>query len=322
MLLFRQNVNNNPPSQDYQTLQNKIEEKQEPNEHFPTISNDKNSIYTTIPTLTNKNIRYGTEFNDFSIKDTNSNNNVKTLSNDNMTPPKIITNFNKIKTNENQFYAKVILKNTPSPKHIVSLLQDYLTENNYKIYYETSYDSDKIIFSFHEEKIAFEFTKLIYKEKNKNLAYRDIIVHLSLSPNDTYIKKKLENKKRGLPTESILKLFNGNSYVKKIKPPPKIYGNIHFGLKSPFYNVNEKKMKLNKEKNAKSFSDKNLFNKNNSISCNGDLYGYVGYDGKPLKNYEKLRINVLDTHYNPISSFEFREDDKNRWVSPTNFKVY
>ena len=210
------------------------------------------------------------------------------------------------------------MRNSPPPSDIITLLEDYLTENKYKIYYETSYETDKITFTFYEEKMAFEFTKLIYKEKNKNSLYKDIIVHLSLSPNETYKKKINENKRRGISPESILKLFNGNSYVKKIKSPPKINGNINFGIKSPFYNYREKNLKLTNSKNGKSFSDKNFFNKNN-ISANRE---YVGYDGKPLKNYEKLRISVLDTHYNPISGFVFRKDNKKSWLSPTNFKLY
>ena len=318
MLLFKQKTDNNLSFQQYPSFQNNIEKKQEQNEQLPTISNDKNSIYTTIPTVSNN--RYD------SIKDisfNNNNNNLYTLNNDILTSPKIIPNTTIKQINDNKFYAKVILQNIPSAKELILLLEDYLTEKKYKIYYETSYEADKITFTFQEEKIAFEFTKLIYNEKNRRPKYKDIIVHLSLSPNETYIKKTMENKRRGISPESILKLFNGNSYVKKIKPPPKIYGNINFGIKSPFYNVHQKKYKINKSTNkGKSFSDKNLFNSINGDSVKGDINGFVGYDGKPLKNYEKLRISVLDTHYNPISGFEYREDNKSRWLSPSNFKFY
>ena len=41
-----------------------------------------------------------------------------------------------------------------------------------------------------------------------------------------------------------------------------------------------------------------------------------------IKSYEKQKISVLDTHYNPISGFEYREDNKSRWLSPSNFKFY
>ena len=323
MLLFRKagsNASNQKPQN------NLINKSQTENEYLPTISYDRNTTtnLVTIPTFSSKNNRYALDLKDSPIKEINTNLNLNTSVREGGTiTPKIITNLNDMKTNKNQFYAKVILQNVPSHNDIIYLLENYLTENNYKIYYETSYEKDKIIFTFHEEKIAFDFTKLIYNEKNRKSSYKDIIVHLSLSPNQIYIKKNMENKRRGLSHESIMKLFNGDSYVKRIKPEPKIYGNINFGIKCPFFNVNDKKIKLNKNKNNKSFSDKNLFNKNNSTSGQGDVYGYVGYDGKPLKNYEKLRINVLTTHYKPISSsFVFREDNKNRWVSPSNFKMY
>ena len=133
----------------------------------------------------------------------------------------------------------------------------------------------------------------------------------------------MENKKRGLSHESILKLFNGNSYVRPVKPLPKIYGNFNFGLKSPFFSIHDKIIRKNKKnRSEKSFNSKNKNNYLNSVPNCGDINGYVGYDGKPLKNYEKLRISVLDTHYKPNSGFEYREDNKDRWVSPDNFKFY
>lgn len=320
MLLFKQRINTDISSQDNEIgqIQNKTESRQSQNEHLPTVSFDKNSYITSIPSLINN--RYGIEINT-PIKEVNSKSNLYTL-NDNLILPKSIPNLSSKKENENKFYAKVILKNSPSASDIITLLEDYLTKNNYKIYYETSYETDKITFTFFEEKIAFDFTKLIYNEKNKNPLYKNIIVHLSLSPNQAYIKKNNENKRRGISPESILKLFNGNSYVKKPKSPPRINGNINFGIKSPFHNYYKaKNLKLINSKNGKSFSDKNFFNKNNVID-NRNIDGYVGYDGKPLKNYEKLKINVLDTHYNPNSRFVFREDNKKNWLSPSNFKLY
>ena len=39
-----------------------------------------------------------------------------------------------------------------------------------------------------------------------------------------------------------------------------------------------------------------------------------------LKDYLKLPIRVLDTHYRPLKDHDFREDVKSKWVSPSNFK--
>ena len=43
------------------------------------------------------------------------------------------------------------------------------------------------------------------------------MVHLSLSPNEAYEKAIIHNKikKKGLSYESIMRLVNGNSYIKK-----------------------------------------------------------------------------------------------------------
>ena len=318
MLIYKETIDYNPCPEESKITQNTIEQKKEQIQ-LPTISNEKTINYTTIPTVNSRNDRYE---NEFDKKDTDNNNNLNSLvsaKTESVNSPKKIQNLNKPKIINNPYFAKVILVNGPSPNDIIYLLENYLTENNYKITYEKFIEVNKITFTFHEEKIAYEYMKLIYNEKNKGNAYRNINVFLSLSPNKRYIRD-LENKKRGISTESILKLFHGNSYVKKEKPLPKIYGNINFGMKSPFYNMFEKR--INKINNGKSVSNKNFYNKNNSVSIKGDINGYVGYDGKPLKNYEKLKINVLDTHYKPISSFEYRKENKKKWMSPTNFKMY
>ena len=340
MLLFKK-ANSGITSSQNENNENQInkttieqEKKIEQNEYLPTISIEKKPNFDTIPTMNNNNInnRYGLEYKESPIKETstitNINNNSISSVREKIINPKLNISLNNSSNNINrnininQYYAKVIIQKVPAQNDIILLLDKYLAENNYIKNYETSYDNDIMIFTFDEEKIAFGFTKLLYNEKNKNPIYKYIIIRLSLSPNQKYIKNSIENKRRGLSYESILKLFNGNSYVKRIKPEPKIYGNINFGIKCPFYNVNDKKIKLSKPRKDKSLSNKNIFNKNNSISDRGDIYGYVGYDGKPLKNYEKLKISVLNTHYKPLNSFEFREENKKRWMSPSDFKMY
>ena len=318
MLIYKESFNNNSPTPEINPINpKKIEEKKE-QVQLPSITNEKTINHSTLPSHISRNERY------FQIdkKDSEDNNNFYSLNSEKteiLNSKIIIPNLIKPKINNNPYFAKVILLNVPPSNDIIYLLENYLTENNYKISYNTSYEDNKVTFTFFEEKIAYEFMKLIYNEKNKG-KYKNISVFMSLSPNKIYARE-LEIKRRKISAESILKLFNGNSYVKKIKPLPKIYGNVNFGLKSPFYNVHERR-RLNKIKNGKSLSNKNIFNKNNSINYKGDINGYIGYDGKPLKDYEKLKINVLDTHYKPISSFEFREDNKKKWVSPRNFKMY
>lgn len=225
-----------------------------------------------------------------------------------------ITSESILYKSKNPFLARVELENIRSKKDCIYLLEEYLKSNNINSQYEINNEQDKIIFSFYDEKIAFEFTKIIYNEKNKNILYKNVLVHLKLLPNKSYLKKQKSERKRGLSIESIIKLYKGSSYVKRPKVLPKIKGNINFGLKSPFYNVHNSNNKINSEKKIK---NKNFFSRNSNT---GDLFGYIGYDGNPLKSYEKLKISVLDTHYNPFSNMKYREEDKKKWVSPTNFK--
>lgn len=320
MLIYKQTINNNPSPEQNTLTQNKIEQKTEQIQ-LPTISNEKTINFTSIPSSLSVSNKYEKEIDKKDIDNNNKNSNtIISAKIEDLNSQKIIPNLIKPKITNNQYFTKVILINGPSINDIIYLLENYLTENNYKITYDTSYEANKITFTFREEKIAYEFMKLIYTEKNKGNAYKNINVFMGISPNKRYIRD-LENKRRGISEESILKLYKGNSYVKKIKPLPQIYGNINFGMKSPFYNVHERR-RINKIKKGKSFSNKNLFNKNNSVNFNGDINCYIGYDGKPLKDYEKLKINVLNTHYKPISSYEFREDNKNKWISPMDFKMY
>ena len=227
-----------------------------------------------------------------------------------------ISTIRSLTNNENPYIARVILENVRSLKDCIFLLENYLTSNNIQTHYETSQEQDKMIFMFAEEKIAFEFTKVIYNEKNKNYLFRNVKVNFSLEPNQTYLKRqRIKNRKRGLSYESIMQLYRGSSYVKKVKEFPKIMGNINLGLKSPFYvvSLSRKKTKFNTSKNIK--FQRNDFNKNT-------IDGYVGYDGNPLKSYEKQKISVLDTHYNPFSNIKYRDENKNKWLSPSNFKCY
>ena len=229
---------------------------------------------------------------------------------------KTIPIIRSLTNNDNPYIAKVILENVRSLKDCVFLLENFLKSNNIQTHYETSTEQDKIIFMFAEEKIAFEFTKIIYSEKNKNYLYKNVKVNFSLEPNQTYLKRqKIKNRKRGLSYESIMQLYKGSSYVKKVKEFPKIMGNVNLGIKSPFYvvNLNRRKNKFNTSKSLK--FKRNDFNKVN-------IDGYVGYDGNPLKSYEKQKISVLDTHYNPFSNIHYRDVNKNKWLCPSNFKLY
>ena len=96
MLLFKQKTDDNLFNLQNSSFKNKIEKEQ--NEPLPTISNDKNSIYTTIPTVNNNNNRHE------SLKNISlNNNNLYTLNNDILTPPKIIPKTTVKNRNENKY---------------------------------------------------------------------------------------------------------------------------------------------------------------------------------------------------------------------------
>ena len=302
-----------------QNHNNKNEIKKEPNERIAIINENQykgNNLTIDFNYLDNNryNIKENLSkenFNDI-ILGTENHSKVQTISNS-----RNLTNTNILNDDKNPFVAKVVLDNIRSKKDCIYLLEDYLRTNNNKSHYEMNNDQDKMIFFFEDEKVAFEFTKIIYKEKNKNSLYKNVLVHLSLSPNKKFLRRqKLEKKRRGLSYESLVKLYNGSSYIKKIKEFPKIKGNINFGLKNPFYNVHESMKNKNK---SNKMINKHYLGRNND---KGEFLGYIGYDGKPLKSYEKLRISVLDTHYNPFCNIKYREENKKKWISPSNFKYY
>ena len=195
----------------------------------------------------------------------------------------------------NKYFSKVIVENIRRPKDILYILDNFLRENNYPKTYQMKLEKNKISFSFYEEEIAFNFTKLLNSYKNRNALYMEMNVHLSLTPNNNYNKKD-EKKRRGLSIDSIQRLFNGLG-SKKQEKKSKINPNLNLGVSSPFYQY-EKRKNSNKAKN----------NNENSFS------------NEKLKDYNKLPIRVLDTDYKPLRDYIFRTDAKEKWISPSNFK--
>ena len=298
--------------------QKKSQESESPT---PNISLNAQKSNLTMDVNKKENNRYNLKENVETIPEEDSKLVIIETSRKTQEKAKTFDEIKSLTNNNNPYIAKVILENVRSLKDCIYLLDNYLKSNNIQTYYEANSVQDKLVFMFADEKIAFEFSKIIYNEKNKNYLYKNVKVHFSLEPNQTFLKKqKIKNRKRGLPYESIMQLYRGSSYVKKVKEFPKIQGNINLvnlgikSIKSPFYSVNLKK-KIN------------LFNKSRHIKfsrneAHNSIDAYIGYDGNPLKSYEKQKISVLDTHYNPFSNIKYRAENKNKWMSPNNFKFY
>ena len=132
-------------------------------------------------------------------------------------------------------------------------------------------------------------------------------------------KMKFTDINNKIAKEVLGRLYYGLGYEKREKPQKKIYGNFCFGIDSPFYYVNSKKIK--KSMSGPNSTEKNI-TKRVLKEHKGDKFGYVGYDGKPLKTYKNYKINLLNTSYKPMSKFILRKVDKKKWMSPLDFKMY
>ena len=297
MSLINQKINNNYILRNNKTIPNNSKSSVYQNESLPTIS------YRKIPKINRINNRHNIN----PIKSPKLN---KYLKSDLINPP----SNDSIK---HDFITKVFIENPPSPNDIIFILENYLKRNNINSLYKSDYEINTMIFSFEEEKVALDFINLLFKEKKTNPHFYKTNITVNLTEKKNKVKFPDINNKAA--KEVLGRLYYGYGYEKKEKPKKKIYGNFSFGIESPFYYVNSKKIK-------KSMSESNSKEKNISSRIlkehKGDKFGYVGYDGKPLKSYKNFKINVLNTSYKPMSKFILRKDDKKKWMSPLDFKMY
>ena len=254
--------------------------------YFSNNSYNNHNNYNNYNHYRNNNL---TSINETDSQNTISNEKREENATNNLKSKTIETSIN------NKYLSKVTVENIRQPKEIIFMLDNFLTENNYENNYRQSIEKNKISIIFNEEEIAFNFTKLLNNMKNKNPIYQNINVHLSLTPSNIYNKgKDGKNKKRGLSIDSIQRLFNGLGAKKHEKSKVKL--NLDLGGSSPFLYPYEKR-RNNRNKNS---PENSLDNK--------------------LKDYNRLPIRVLDTDYKPLRSPEFREENKDKWVCPSNFK--
>lgn len=275
------------------------------NQREYTQPNEDNSLYYSNNNSNQYNYYSNNNYNNYNQNVNYSNRNLNNINRDEYSynsietekRHSIISKNTQSKAKEilsNKYISKVIVENIRQPKDIIYMLDNYLNENNDNTNYEHHIEKNKISFIFPQEDTAFKFTKLLNNIKNRNPVYSDMNVHLSLKPNNNYNKDD-KNKKRGLSTDSIQRLFNGLG-SKKYEKKHKVNTNLDLGVSSPFSYPNERKRQ------------KNGNNKENS------------FDNK-LKDYNKLPIRVLDTLYKPLQSPIFRKEVKDKWVCPSDFKI-
>ena len=189
----------------------------------------------------------------------------------------------------NKYYVKVIVENFREPKDILYLFDNFISENNYQKNYDINQENNKITFIFYEEDIALNLTKILNKHKNQNALYGDMKVNLSLTQNDNYNMHNFGTiKRRGISTDTIQRLFQGIGGRKRVRKGPKKKLNVL--IHSPYYSLN-KKLKKTDEQSPKD----------------------------NLKDYNRFPISVLNSDYRPLNVYNFRSEEKTKWISPTNF---
>ena len=294
---MNQKINNHISIKNLKTIQNNSQVYSNKKESLPVLS------YRKIQKLNNLNIRRN--LNPFKIPKINN------------SSKNIFLNLPSNGSIKHDFITKVIIENPPSQNDIIFILENYLKRNKCDSLYKSDYENNTMTLLFEEEKVALDFINLIFKEKKNNpYFYRtNITVNLKEKKN----KNKFPEINDKIAKEVLGRLYYGIGYEKKEKPKKKIYGNFSFGIDSPFYYVNSKKNK--KSMSEPNSQEKNL-NKRVLKEHKGDKFGYVGYDGKPLKSYKNFRINLLNTSYKPMSKFILRKEDRKKWMSPLDFKMY
>ena len=294
---MNQKINNHISIKNLKTIQNNSQVYSNKEESLPVLS------YRKIQKLNKLNIRRN--LNPFKIPKINN------------SSKNIFLNLPSNGSIKHDFITKVIIENPPSQNDIIFILENYLKRNKCNSLYKSDYENNTMTLSFEEEKVALDFINLIFKEKKNNphLYRTNITVNLKEKKN----KNKFPEINDKIAKEVLGRLYYGIGYEKKEKPKKKIYGNFSFGIDSPFYYVNSKKNK--KSMSEPNSQEKNL-NKRVLKEHKGDKFGYVGYDGKPLKSYKNFRINLLNTSYKPMSKFILRKEDRKKWMSPLDFKMY
>ena len=294
---MNQKINNHISIKNLKTIQNNSQVYSNKEESLPVLS------YRKIQKLNKLNIRRN--LNPFKIPKINN------------SSKNIFLNLPSNGSIKHDFITKVIIENPPSQNDIIFILENYLKRNKSNSLYKSDYENNTMTLSFEEEKVALDFINLIFKEKKNNPHFyrTNITVNLKEKKN----KNKFPEINDKIAKEVLGRLYYGIGYEKKEKPKKKIYGNFSFGIDSPFYYVNSKKNK--KSMSEPNSQEKNL-NKRVLKEHKGDKFGYVGYDGKPLKSYKNFRINLLNTSYKPMSKFILRKEDRKKWMSPLDFKMY
>ena len=131
-------------------------------------------------------------------------------------------------------------------RDVMYILKTTFQENNFPEDY-TIQDNDekKFIVTFDNEDAAMCFTKKLNLEKIKNPTYKETIVTLTLVPNSNFVPEKRIKKKKGLPLDSIERLFKGESIISsnQNKTKPKNVKKLYISRDSPMYQ-NDVKSKI------------------------------------------------------------------------------
>ena len=299
-------INKNIFYRNNQTLQNDSKSLNNKLQSLPTIS------YHKIPKI--KKLNFSPKLN--LIKSQNAK---KSFKNVLLSPiSKKNSNIEQININKVDYITKIIIENPPSFDEVTFLLENYFKNNKCQSKYKSFIDYNIMILIFEEEKIALDCMKLLFQEKQTNPSYQSTSINLYISEKKNKIKFPGINNK--IANEVLQRLYYGFGYEKKEKPVKKILGNIKFSIQSPFFNSNSRKMMKNvSELNSK---EKNIFNKKFKENIRDNKIDVLGVEEKQNKYNKKLRMNFSNTNFKPALKVIIREEDKSKWMSPLDFKIY
>ena len=304
MSIIDQKINKNFFYRNNKTLQKNSQSYIYKNESLPTISSSK------IPKINKKYPRNNLNL----LKSPTVKRSIKNV----LLSPLKKNNLDQTKEINPIFLTKIIIENPPSSEEITFILENYIKITRCEFKYELFYDINYMIFTFEEEKIALDFMKLLFQEKQSNPRFQHTSINIQLSKKKNISKLPEINNK--IAKGVLKRLYYGIGYEKKEKPKKKFLGNVQFTIQSPFCYKNPKKMKKNiSELNS---NEKNFFHKKLKDINIGNKFGFIEFNENYFKDNKKFGINLLNTTYKPLAKVIVREENKNKWMCPLDFKMY
>jgi len=224
-----------------------------------------------------------------------------------------------------EFETAVLVKNIPNKKPILDYGYRFLAGKGYGKLYRLQNTKTDINFIVDNSKIAYELLKHFEEGKQTNKDLKEIQIELTMIP-------------KGSESETLYETMNENNKtmnkdkIKANKKEPKMSASLKAAIlkdeeyrmipyfqrhtqdlvdksksgiittDSPYINPQEIKRKEEKESRKKDISDKKFNN--------------------VLHKYKNDEVKLDTTPLGNIEGFQFRGEDKKKWISKRGFQVY